>query len=265
MKRHLLYISIILFISCGKQEELPIVDVYGHAGTSLHKERSIYPSNSFESVEYAIDILDADGVEIDVQMTKDSVLVLYHDIFLEESSGFSGCISMYNYNEIKELELENSKYKLVKLKDILVFTESRNRRVYLDIKDYDYCNGTHISESSFQYALNQSLSGVSESYKTKVILGMLNISLLNSIEYSFKCYENSNVVSVIETAKSNNIQSVLFHKDLIGDSESELLTESGLYWGVFGIKDKWSIETVVSFRPNFVITDNITFTKQVSN
>jgi glycerophosphoryl diester phosphodiesterase len=265
MKRILLYILLISLVNCGKKTELPIVDVFGHAGISLHKEKSIYPSNSFESIEYAIDILDTDGVEIDVQMTKDSILVVYHDPFIEESAGFIGCISQYNYEEVKELELENTKYKIVKLNDVLLFVQSRNKQVYLDIKDYDYCNGTHISEYAFQHALNQSLNGITETFKTKIILGMLNLNFLEGIDYPLKCYENSNVILVIENAKANNIKAVLFHVDLINETERVLLTASGLYWGVFGIKYKWSIESAIDLNPNFVITDNIAFTKQISN
>ena len=94
---------------------------------------------------------------------------------------------------------------------------------------------------------------------------MLNLNFLVSIDYTLKCYENSNVNSVIENAKAYDINAILFHVDLINETENQLLKASGLYWGVFGIKDKWSIESAIDLSPNFVITDNIAFTKQISN
>lgn len=265
MKIVIIFILLFVISSCNKQTDLPIVDVFGHAGTSLHREKSVYPSNSFESIKYAVDILDADGVEIDVQMTKDSVLVLYHDPYLEESSDFTGCISQYNYNDIKKLKLDKTGYKLVTLSDVLLFLQSRDKLVYLDVKGYNYCNENYISQTAFQFAFNQSLTGIDESFKNKIILGMSNLIFLNAIDHSLKCYENSNVISAIENADENNIKAVLFHRDAINETESELLDASGLYWGVFGIKDKWSIESVISLNPNFIITDNIAFTKQISN
>lgn len=265
MKMLMTIIVVILLVSCSKKVDLPQVEVYGHAGTSLHKEKSVYPANSYESIEYAIDVLDADGVEIDIQMTKDSILVLYHDPFLNEGSNYSGCISQYDFVDLKGLKLENTNYKVVQLNEVLLFMQSRNKLVYLDVKDYDYCNEKHLSTSAFQYALDQSLLDVSENYKSKIVLGMLNLNFLNTINYPNKCYENSDVNLVVDHALTYNISSVLFRADLVTEAERSFLEQSGLNWGVFGIKDKWSIKSVIRLNPNFVITDNIAYTKQISN
>jgi len=265
MKLHwvLVILLVILQSSCKKQVELPIVDVYGHAGISLHRDRAIFPANSYEANEYAIDVLGADGVEMDVQMTKDSVLVLFHDPYLNQSSNMDGCISQYNYDQIKDLKLDFTKYKLVKLKDVLNLTESRNIKIYLDIKTYSYCDG-RISESAFQYALDMASIDLSDNHKTHVYLGMLDLEFLKNITYPTKCYESTNVNSAIQTAQNNGFQALTFQTSLIGQTESEKLNTSGLYWGVFGIKDKWSIDNAISFSPKFVITDNISYTNQIT-
>ena len=101
MKGIYFLLALIFCFGC-KKNNLPEVDVYGHAGSSLHRDRAVFPANSLESIKYAIDALSADGVEVDVQMTKDSILVLYHDSFLDNSSDFTGCIADYNYEEIKD-------------------------------------------------------------------------------------------------------------------------------------------------------------------
>ena len=260
----LLTVLVILQSSCNKQNELPVVDVYGHAGQSLHRDRIVFPANSYESVEYAIDALNADGVEIDIQMTKDSVLVLFHDPYLSQSTNLEGCISQYNFAELNELTLDNTSYKLTTLKDVLVLTESRNVKVYLDTKSYSYCDGK-ISESTFQYALNQATNQLDSIHKSHVYLGMLDLNFLKTIDYPTKCYESSNVIAVVEAAQQNGFQAVTFKVDLIGEIESELLNNSGLYWGVFGVKDKWSIEQAVAYKPKFIISDNIAYTKQITN
>ena len=65
------------------------------------------------------DVLDADGVEVDVQMTKDSVLVLFHDAFLNDATNFSGCIHDYNFSDLTELEVYHTKYKLARLDEVI--------------------------------------------------------------------------------------------------------------------------------------------------
>ena len=265
MKLHwvLVILLVILQSSCKNQIELPTVDVYGHAGISLHRDRAIFPANSYEANQYAIDVLGADGVEMDIQMTKDSVLVLFHDPYLSQSSNIDGCISQYNYDQIKDLKLDFTKYKITKLKDVLRLTESRNVKVYIDIKAHSYCDGK-FSLSAFQYALNNATNDLSDSHKAHVYLEMLDLEFLKNITYPTKCYESTNVKNGIQFAQENGFQAVLFKAEYIGQTESELLNNSGLYWGVFGIKDKWSIDNAISFSPKFVITDNIAYTNQIT-
>ena len=80
MKKLLYILSIFLFSSCQKE----IFDinnlngdilVIGHGGMGVSHS---YPINTFESIMHCIN-LGTDGTEIDVQMTKDGVLVAFHD------------------------------------------------------------------------------------------------------------------------------------------------------------------------------------------
>lgn len=58
-----------------------------------------YPGNSFESIEAVLKI-GANCSEIDVQITKDSVLVIFHDIELSKKTNCQGMIRDYNWAEI---------------------------------------------------------------------------------------------------------------------------------------------------------------------
>ena len=112
MKRFPKKIGFILLLAifatggCEKQEDFhvsnlnhDVIMVLGHAGMG---EFYKYPNNSWESIEPALGI-GADGVEIDIQMTKDSVLILFHDETLDLRTKCGGYTSPYDYNwsEIK--------------------------------------------------------------------------------------------------------------------------------------------------------------------
>ena len=260
----LLTVLVTLLNSCQKQNDFPVVDVYGHAAQSLHRDRTVFPANSYESVQYAIDVLNTEGVEIDIQMTKDSVLVLFHDSYLSESTLMDGCVSQYNYNELKDLTLDFTSYKLTTLKSVLELTKSRNVKVYIDAKIYSFCDGK-TSISAFQYALNQSTQNLDSTYKNNVYLGMSDLEFLKSITYPIKCFESNYIGYSTDQALASNFKAVIFNVNLIGDEERTFLNNSGLYWGISGIKDKWSIDQSVALKPKFVITDNISYTLQVTN
>ena len=84
-KSNVIYIILpllLFFTYCEKQEDFNvknlnhnIIMILGHAGMGdLYK----YPNNTMESIEPVLGI-GADGTELDIQMTKDSVLILFHD------------------------------------------------------------------------------------------------------------------------------------------------------------------------------------------
>lgn len=123
-----------LFTACGKSD-ISLNDAYiiGHGGMGIS---SMYPMNSLESFIKAMSE-GADGVEIDVQMTKDGVLVAYHDEILDDRSTAKGIIENYTWAELKIHKYTNYPYldyAIVKLEDVLDEIKEYNPIVILDIK-----------------------------------------------------------------------------------------------------------------------------------
>jgi glycerophosphoryl diester phosphodiesterase len=260
----LVIVLVILQSSCTKNSTaLPKVIVLGHAGTSLHRDRAIFPANSFESIKYAIDFLDADGVEVDVQMTKDSVLVLFHDNYLEFSTDFSGCVSEYKYDEIKNAKLDNTGYKLIALEQVLKYIDSRHKTIFLDIKAYDYCNESSISVTEFNYGLSNSMSQISEECIAKIVINNVSSSFLNQVNHPNKCIEIINIENGVNQLNTFGFQSVLV--DLVNISTKNIGLLENVNWGVLGIKDEWTIDEGIKLMPKFAITDNIAYTNKVTD
>ena len=260
----LIIVLVILLNSCSKNSNpLPKVDVFGHAGTSLHRDRAIFPANSFESIKYAIDVLDADGVEVDIQMTKDSILILFHDKYLEFSTNFFGCISQYTFNELKTAKLDNTSYELVDLKTVLVFLENRKKTIFLDIKSYNYCEGKSMSQATFNFALAQSFNNLTNEFIEEIIVSNASSVFLNQINHPNKCLVISNVKKGINNLNYFGFNSLLIN--LKNVSEVEIDELNNYKWGIQGIKDEWTVDDAVKLIPKFVITDNIAYTKKVTN
>src|SRR5688500_3647346 len=104
--KSLLRISGLLLVlglaACTKIDDGPIdnlrggkILVIGHAGLGFESMLTPFPSNSLTSIRTVIEGFNADGAEVDVQLTQDSVPVLYHDITLESLTGCSGTILEY--------------------------------------------------------------------------------------------------------------------------------------------------------------------------
>lgn len=78
---------------------------YAHRGAP-----SYCPENTFLSFYTGI-YMGANGIETDVQITKDGVLVLFHDDSLERVTGEKGSINDYTYHELQKFWVKNGKLK----------------------------------------------------------------------------------------------------------------------------------------------------------
>ena len=76
---------------------MPVIN-YAHRGASEY-----YPENTLYSFYAGLE-MGADGIETDIQRTKDGVLVLHHDDTLERVAGKDGHISDYTYAELMEMD-----------------------------------------------------------------------------------------------------------------------------------------------------------------
>lgn len=71
--------------------------IFAHRGASAYAPENTMPA-FFMAMEQG-----ADGIELDVQLTKDGVPVVIHDEFLERVSGVQGAVWEYSLEELKKI------------------------------------------------------------------------------------------------------------------------------------------------------------------
>lgn len=114
--------------------------VWAHRGASAYA-----PENTIEAFKLAIE-QGADGIELDVQFTKDEKLVVVHDEWLDRVSDGEGFVKDFTLKELKELnfnkthpEYNNAKiatleevYELMKTTDMDINVELKTGVFYYD-------------------------------------------------------------------------------------------------------------------------------------
>lgn len=88
---------------------------YAHRGAS-----SYAPENTMSAFHLGLE-MGANGIETDVQRTKDGVLVLFHDDTIRRVTGQDGSIQDYTYEELLQFDVSvhGRKDKIVKFQDFL--------------------------------------------------------------------------------------------------------------------------------------------------
>lgn len=104
-------------IDCTKKmgNYLPLSQIKGNTQIWAHRGASGYaPENTLEAFRLAID-LEADGIELDVQYTKDKQLVVIHDERIDRTSNGSGFVVDYTLEELRRYNYNRTKpaYKQV--------------------------------------------------------------------------------------------------------------------------------------------------------
>lgn len=96
-----------------------------------------YPENCIETFEHTLQFAQA-IIECDIEMTKDSVLVMMHDNTLDRTTNGNGNIRNYEIEEIEKLRLrdpsgELTDYKIPTLEEVLLWTKGK-AILTLDVK-----------------------------------------------------------------------------------------------------------------------------------
>lgn len=84
---------------------------------------AIIPENSLESFKKCIDLKIP--IELDVHLTKDHQIVVFHDFYLKRMTGKEEWIENMTLEEIQKLYLKNSKATIPTLKEVLNLVNSK--------------------------------------------------------------------------------------------------------------------------------------------
>lgn len=136
----------------NKPDRTPFMEVfYAHRG--LHDNKTDAPENSMKAFEMAVDA--GYGIELDVQLSKDNVPVIFHDINLNRVCGIEGKVRDYTYKELQKFYLYNSKEGIPTLE---AFLKMVNGKVPLIVELKT--ESTEISVCSYVDQLLKNYQGV---------------------------------------------------------------------------------------------------------
>jgi glycerophosphoryl diester phosphodiesterase len=132
------------------------------------------------------------SIELDVQMTADGKLVVFHDWTLERMTNSNGKISKKKYNEIKNLTLDNSNQKILLFEDALNLVDGQVTLI-VEIKSKLY----------FNYKLCKKVYNLLEKYNGKYAIVSFNPFVLKWFKknapqiirgQNFTDFKNKNII-----------------------------------------------------------------------
>ncbi len=112
----MLYLFLIAPRMWKKPDRTPLLNVlYAHRG--LFDNKTDAPENSLPAFQKAVEA--GYGIELDVQLSKDGVPVVFHDASLKRMCGVEGNVRDYPLSELKQLKLADSNAEVPTLAEVL--------------------------------------------------------------------------------------------------------------------------------------------------
>jgi len=263
MKRAVLLIFTfcILLFSCSK-DVYDIENLYnkifvlGHGGMGVGKAQ--YPLDSYEGIQKAIS-MGADGAEIDIQITKDSVLVCFHDKFLEEATDATGEIYTKYWDEIKDAAYKGdpyTTYKICSLEWLFAVSQDTIHKFTFDIK-FNNPEQTAANRDIFQRALMRLI----EKYhlEKNVTIESPSVDFLESFKQKkpgYNLFIYTDFDTALQTAKQLGLKGITVKADEVSADQVSEAHKAGIMVAVFSTTHR-NHEEVIKKNIDIIQTDDL--------
>lgn len=211
-------------------------EIIGHRGAS-----GIHEDNSLEAINYCIESPNVDGIEVDLRVTKDDVVVLNHDPYVNGNSVMS--VSRNTYHELEE----NTDTHLIKLPEYLDLMKSNSKNMYFGVK-----------EESVIPRLN-SLIGEFDVVDRTTIMS-LDVDMLDYARRDCQILIAGAVPNyrLLRNSRRAHIDGILsYHMSSMTKQISKDAKREGLFFGVwFFVDTEYDVKDAFLYDLDYILTNN---------
>jgi len=226
--------------------------VFGHRGSPTY-----ITENTLSSFEKAI-VQGVDGLELDVRLTKDKQIVIFHDSGLQRLVGINKKIKNLTYSELQEIKLEQD--QTIPLLDDFVPLLEKIKAVNIEIKSDGILRGHGIINPLIKFLDKYNIND-------KCILSSLNPLIL----LRFKLKRPKTIIGYLYNRNLifhpwNNLvwitrirpENLHIHYSLLDSWIVKWARKKGMYINSYTINDKKAFD---NSEIDGVFTDNIEYIK----
>lgn len=268
MKNIVIVVSLILvlFISCKKEVSLSnlngnTIGCFGHAGMG---SKSVYPANTLQSFESCLN-RGADGTEMDIQVTKDGVLVIYHNNDLSSATQCGGIIRDLNWEEINACRFKSS---ISDNFDVISFDEFfqtlSNPYKYTFTFDCKLTEGTGDNNEYYK-TFTSAIISTAEKYGIQNNLFIENsdagfLSLIKQQNNQLKLFLLGNDFEKdLVTVTQNGFYGISCDNNAISSNQIKEAHDNNIRITIYGVETNKENYDAINKQPDFIQTDDLDY------
>jgi glycerophosphoryl diester phosphodiesterase len=275
----IVFISL-LFISnfsCEKVDDINIVNlngnhigIIGHGGIGFTSATNLVPDNSLRSIRRAINGYGVEGVEVDVQMSLDYELFLYHDLDLQSKTNCQGAISERLSTDLDQCNYRNhivtrfiDELYLPRLENVIneFSTYTIKPLFFLDMRTT--LNSDPMVADILNKKLSNGVSNLIDKYNgyNWIFVESGNLNFLNEVRVENRriqlLFDGDITVENIEKMLLLDIKGIVSRNATISKEKVTYAHSKGLQVSVFDLKSRSSHINAIKNNVDFIQTDNI--------
>jgi glycerophosphoryl diester phosphodiesterase len=273
-------ITLLLFGGCKKIKYYPDKEFDGSITRFLAHRGGVqagYQENSVESA--ANGLANLDGIEVDIQISKDGTIWLSHNNIIDSCNLAIGqCFSLTPDSIISEINsCKGIKFSYSKLESVfeLMAYEYKDSYISIDFKSWSPCSSDEWDLLGTFEKVANTIVTLAEKYKLESNI-MVESETAEFLDYVKD--ENSNIKCYLTAfgdfergmlkALENGYDGISFQykfDEEINAQHLELLHRKGLKIQLWTVDSQSDLDEAVSIKPDFIQTENISYASQLKS
>ena len=224
-----------------------------------------YPENTMLAFEKAVEA-GAEGIELDVQLTKDGEIVIIHDETIDRTTDGKGFVADYTYAELKKFDAsyvytgKMGFNKIPTLREYFEFVKDKNIVTNIELK-------TGINE---YFGIEKKVWDLIKEYNLaeKIIISSFNhysVLRMKKIAPEIKCgfLSETWIIDGGKYTKSYGIECYHPHFAMITDETAKEMKENGIEINTWTVNDENTMKDLISKGVDILIGNYPDLTKKV--
>lgn len=266
---HPLVMASLLLAAAGCQREAltPDIQIVGHGGDGFGTYRDGSPPNTMASLRQGYFVEGADAIEMDIQMTADSQLVVFHDVLLDGATTCSGCVSSFNLEELRACRVPGGNligqqgHPIPTLDEVLATFGPTNADLYLNIKAHDPCAQADLDSYRKRFARQLSRLLSAKGMHQRCYVESVDLAFLRQMREADGAFriilDNEDASRAIDLCIQDRFEGFAMTNDIATSLSVQAARDQGLWVVLWNVRVLEATQEAVGKRPNAIMTDDV--------
>ncbi|RAK18709.1 glycerophosphoryl diester phosphodiesterase [Anoxybacillus vitaminiphilus] len=230
------------------------MEIYAHRGFS-----GKYPENTMLAFQKAYDV-GVDGIELDVQMTKDGEIVVIHDERIDRTTNGIGYVKDFLYKQLRLFDAGSwfhdcfARQRIPALREVLEWVQNVDKKIMINIE---------LKNNVIDYPhLEEKLLKMIEQFQLEkqVILSSFNIRSMGKVRQLHPTIHIGTLFagvneSAIQSTKLVNAQAIHGDLSFVLSSEGKEAATQGMKLRVYTVNDAKVVPLLRNAKVSALMTD----------